>query len=72
MNSETTGLVSEFDDDERELLRKACQEVGIPSGILERMILEERKVFGKARRVGLKDTLEVLISEGLNEMGSVE
>lgn len=68
MDSSNLDSSAEFDEIEKELLRKACAEAGIPPRILERMIIEEGKVFGMARRVGLKEALDRLIVEGIREL----
>jgi hypothetical protein len=68
MDSSKLDSNAEFDEIEKELLRKACAEAGIPTRIFERMIKEEEKVFGMARRVGLKEVLDRLIVEGVREL----
>ncbi len=52
-------------DDERELLQQSCEEAGIPSDIVERMIAEENQVYGMGRRHGIWESLERLVNEGI-------
>jgi len=52
-------------EDEREILTKACEEVGVPADIVERMIAAEAQLYGMGRRHGIWETLESLVAEGI-------
>ncbi|MCY2977211.1 MAG: hypothetical protein NTU79_00915 [Planctomycetota bacterium] len=68
MNSPNWDTSTGLDDEERRILKEVCDEVGIPSSVVERMIDEEQKVYGMGRRHGIQDVLETLILEGINTM----
>jgi len=51
--------------EERQVLTRICNDVGIPAEIVEQMILLEHRVYGMGRRHGLWESLEALVSQGL-------
>lgn len=65
MNTEENSNSSQLNPEEREILKQCCEEVGVPSDIVERMISAESKVFGMGRRHGIWETLELIVNEGI-------
>lgn len=52
-------------EDEREVLREVCDEVGVPCEIVEEMIVAENLVYGMGRRHGIWEDLEALVNKGM-------
>jgi hypothetical protein len=52
-------------DDERDILENICQDMGIPCDVVERMIVEENKVYGMGRRHLIFESLRALVAEGI-------
>lgn len=60
----STGL----NEEERRILEQVCEEVGVPCSIVERMIVAEQQVYGMGRRHLIKEALENLVTEGINQV----
>lgn len=67
MNTQVDETLSGLNEEERKILNEVCNEIGVPSSIVERMIAAEQKVYGMGRRHGIKEALEALIEEGVRE-----
>lgn len=64
----STGL----NEEERSILKQACDEVGVPCSVVERMIAAEQQVYGMGRRHLIREALEVLVTQGIEEMEGVQ
>ena len=63
--SESNSRSPSLTEDERLILQQSCEEAGIPSDIVERMITAEKQVYGMGRRHGVWDSLKLLVEEGV-------
>jgi hypothetical protein len=52
-------------EDERQVLAKICDDVGVPPSIVAAMIHAENAVYGMGRRHGIWEILETLITKGV-------
>lgn len=52
-------------DDDWEVLARVCKEAGVSPDLVERMIVEENKVYGMGRRHGIHEVLAELINDAL-------
>lgn len=59
-------------DDERAVLTKICDEIGVPADVVERMIIAENRVYGMGRRHGIWEALEPLVEEGVQRQSGQE
>jgi len=59
-------------EDERAILQQSCEEIGIPSDIVEQMIAAETQLYGMGRRHGIWEMLESLVATGIQREQGTE
>lgn len=56
---------------DRQVLQEVCREVGLPSDVIEQMLVAEHHVYGMGRRHGIWEELESLVEEGAGQLGGM-
>jgi hypothetical protein len=54
-------------DDDRSVLDKACQDVGVPTELVVALIEEESSVYGMGRRHGIRERIDMLLARFCEE-----